>query len=176
MGRYPAECAIYGHEANRLYLNRGSQAKPQFVDVADQVGLGEPGMSRGMAAVDLNNTGRLDLVVTHMFTAPTIYKNTLTKPTDKAHWIGFNLVGDGVTCNRGGIGSTVTMQYTDPDGTNVSQMKEAQTVDGLSAQNDPRMHFGLGARKTPVNVQSQMVRTDGCNSLKVYPLIVTILL
>ena len=144
---------IYGHEANRLYLNRGADAKPQFVDVADSVGLGEPGMSRGMAAVDLNNSGRLDLVVTHMFTEPTIYKNTLLPQASSPHWIGFSMEGDGGKCNRGGMGSTVTLTYTDAHGTKVSQMKEVQVVDGLSAQNDPRLHFGLGKFQGPVRAE-----------------------
>ena len=55
---------IEGHEKNRLYLNRGPGVKPQFVDVADRIGMSEEGTSRAMAAVDLDNTGRLDLVTT----------------------------------------------------------------------------------------------------------------
>ena len=66
---------IYGYELDRIYMNRGRALRPQFVDRSVQLGLNEPGMSRAMVASDLDQRGRLDLLVTHQFKPPTLYKN-----------------------------------------------------------------------------------------------------
>jgi hypothetical protein len=154
---------IYGKELNRLYLNKGNDAKPQFVDVGPGVGLLEATNSRGMASVDLDGDGRLDLVVTHMFAAPSIYRNVRlpaasAESDDAPSWISFHLQGDGVACNRDALGSEVTVTWTDAKGRRVSQVKEVQAVDGLSAQNDRRIHFGLGRSPREVSVSVNWCR------------------
>lgn len=141
---------IYGKELNRLYLNRGTGRGQRFVDVAEQVGLTERTNSRGMAAVDLDNDGRRDLVITHQFQPPSIFRNVerASAPGGANAWIGLRLEGDGVRCNRSGIGSTVRVRA----GESV-QMREAQVVTGFSAQDDGRIHFGLGAHRGEVRVE-----------------------
>ena len=131
---------IYGNELDRLYLNRPSQNGRGFVDVAEQVGLTERMNSRGTAAVDLDDDGRLDLVITHQFRPPTIYRNVGAQ----AGWIGFSLEGDGRTCNRDAAGTTVRLG---------DQLREVQIVNGFSSQNDRRVHFGLGDRTGPVTIE-----------------------
>jgi Na+-translocating ferredoxin:NAD+ oxidoreductase RnfD subunit len=145
---------IYGREKNRMYLNRGNGAKPQFIDVADKVGMGTEGTSRAMAAVDLDNSGRLDLVTTHMFSGPTIYRNSITDASAApAHWLGIALEADGARCNRDAIGSRVTLTYRGVDGKRIQQMDEKQVMSGFGAQGDRRLHFGLGGAQGPVDVQ-----------------------
>ena len=139
---------IYGKEKNRLYLNTGRQDRNMFVDVADQAGLDEVGNSRGMSGVDLDNDGKRDLVITHMFHGPTIKRNLLR---EERSWIGFELESRLGDCNRRGVGSTIRLT-AGPDGKPLAQMREVQSVDGFSAQNDPRIHFGLGAHRTGVDV------------------------
>jgi len=144
---------IHGSELNRLYLNRGNGLKPQFVDVSQQVGLTEKGNSRGMAAVDLDNDGRLDLVTTHMFKSPDIYRNVWkNQALLQPKWVGFTLKADGKICNWQGIGSTVKISYKNLKGEDVFQIREAQVADGFTAQNGRRIHFGLGDAKGPVSV------------------------
>jgi hypothetical protein len=141
---------LQGREPSRLYRNRGRGAAPEFVDVASSVGLDAPGNARGMAAVDLDDDGRLDLVVTRMYRAATIYRN-VARVTGGVHWIGFALEGDGRTCNRAAAGSRVRIRYG-RDGAE-SQLREVRIVNGFAAQADPRVHFGLGDAAGPVTVE-----------------------
>jgi len=122
--------------------------------VADQVGLTEEGTSRAMAAVDLDNDGRLDLVTTHMFAGPSIYRNTWASDARAGtHWVGIGLRGDGVRCNTEGVGSVVRVSYRGKDGKRVTQMDEKQVMTGFGGQGDRRMHFGLGEFAGPVSVE-----------------------
>jgi ASPIC/UnbV protein/VCBS repeat protein len=145
--------SIFGKEANRIYLNRGDRARPQFVDVAAQAGWTERTNSRGIALADLDNDGALDAAVTHPFAPPSLYRNTPDSSEGlHPHWIGFRLVGDGVRCSREAAGSVITVSYID-GGKPVRQMREIQLANGFSAQGDRRAHFGLGSFSGPVTVR-----------------------
>ncbi|MES2965429.1 MAG: ASPIC/UnbV domain-containing protein, partial [Bdellovibrionota bacterium] len=135
---------IYGKEANRMYLNRGPSVHPQFVDVAEVTGMTELTNSRGMAAVDFDNTGRRDLVVTHQFDAPTFYKNRVAIEGENRKWIGLVLESQDTRCNREAIGTRVTLDVTPERGPAWTVTAESQAVSGFSAQSDKRLHFGLG--------------------------------
>lgn len=136
---------IYGQERNRIYLNRKGPNGRRFVDAAQALGVTARTNSRGIAAVDLDNDGRRDLVITHQFAAPTIYRNRPeTSSVNPNAWIGLELEGDGRRCHRGAVGSTVRIG---------EQMREVQVVNGFSSQDDRRLHFGLGERRAPVDVE-----------------------
>ena len=138
---------IFGHEANRVYLNRGAGSKPQFVDAARALGWTERGCSRGIALVDLDDDGRLDVVVTHPFGRASIYRNEATT-AQPLHWIGLTLVGDGRTTSRDAIGSRVSI-----DAGAAPLVAEVQAMNGFSAEGDRRLHFGLGALGGPITVE-----------------------
>jgi len=145
---------IFGKEANRVYLNQGDTRRLQFLDVAPQLGWRADTNSRGVALADLDDDGALDVIVTHQFEPMSIYRNTLhDRPAGagRPHWIGFALRGDGRRCNRDAAGSRVVLEYEE-HGRRVMQMREITIVNGLSAQNDRRAHFGLGAHASPVTV------------------------
>lgn len=125
----------FPNQLNRVYLNRGRH----FVDVASKVGWTEGGTSRGVALVDLENQGKLDVIVTRQFAPVSIYRNTISNRS----WVGVQLQGDGKRCNRDAIGTRVVIHYVD-DGEPVQQMREVQAANGFSAQNDRRLLFGLG--------------------------------
>ncbi|MBM3459761.1 MAG: hypothetical protein FJX77_14665 [Armatimonadetes bacterium] len=140
---------IFGSQRNRVYLNRGPTARPRFLDVAEQVGWDRPGNARGIALADLDNDGDLDGVVTHMFSSPTLYRNTLISgPT--THWVGLELCGDGRACSREAVGARVTV-VSGKD----RWVPEQQLANGFAAQGDRRLLFGLGERGTAVDVEIQ---------------------
>ncbi len=130
---------IFPHELDRVYLNRGNH----FVDVAKNVGWTRRGNSRGVALVDLDNDGDLDIVVTHQFEPATVYRND---GPDRG-WIGLALQGNGRQCNRDAVGTRVVLSVAGVQGT---QMREVYAANGFSAQGDRRLLFGLGSAKGPV--------------------------
>jgi hypothetical protein len=132
---------IFPNEKNRVYLNAGRQ----FVDVAEQVGLGRPGASRAVALADLDNDGDLDVIVTRMTDTPSIYKNEL----QTKHWVGIDLVGNGSTCNSDAIGTIVTIS----PGTENMQRREKMAVNGLSSQSDGRLLFGIPSLSDAVQAE-----------------------
>lgn len=132
---------IFPHELNRVYLNRGRH----FIDVAKQVGWTKPGNSRGIALVDLDNDGDLDVVVTHQFDAVSIYRNDSVPRS----WIGLALEGDGKSCNRDAIGTRVVLRVAGLPG---EQMREVHAANGFAAQGARRLLFGLGAARGPAEV------------------------
>jgi hypothetical protein len=131
---------IYPNEPRRVYFNRGAGARPQFTDVASLVGLTQGDNSRGVAIADLDNDGRLDVVIANQHGAPALFRNVPTASGRANRWLGLRLVGDGRTCSRDAFGSRVTLVIPgEPD-----QIREVQAANGFSAQSDTRIHFGLG--------------------------------
>jgi len=70
---------IFGHQANRVYLSRGAETTMQYTDVAKQVGLKELGNSRGVALVDFDNRGVLDVAVSHQFAPLSLYREYVAR-------------------------------------------------------------------------------------------------
>ncbi|MBG09467.1 MAG: hypothetical protein CME68_11965, partial [Halobacteriovoraceae bacterium] len=141
---------IYGNERDRLYLNTGRSSGVRFIDVSEKIGMKEKLNSRGMAAADFNNDGLMDLVVTHIFSNPTLFKNNWNKNAKhKNPFLGLNLQyepNSGVynKCSRQAIGTRVELHYKNKKGQSVFQIREMTLATGFSAQNDTRIHFGLG--------------------------------
>ncbi|MCP4914834.1 MAG: hypothetical protein GY909_17075 [Oligoflexia bacterium] len=137
---------IHGYEKNRLYLNRGVKRRPQFVDVADKIGMDQVGNWRGMAVGDLDNDGALDLVVSSLYRNPLVFKNILDDKAKQNNWFAIDLESNDRSCNREAIGSTVRA-FVDDNGVERVIVMEKTLVNGFSAQSDRRMHFGLGKGK-----------------------------
>jgi hypothetical protein len=120
---------------NKVLRNVGGT---HFVDVSESAGasFGVPQAHRGMAYGDLNNDGRIDVVVTVKDGRPEILLN---RSPEKNHWLLVKLVGS--RSNRDGLGAR--LKATLAGGS--ALYNHATTSTGLSASSDPRVHFGLGA-------------------------------
>jgi hypothetical protein len=127
----------YG-EPNSIFRNLG---KMTFQDVTAQAGpdmqISEP--YRGAAIGDLDNDGRLDMVVTVLNGKARILRNI---SANSNNWVTFKLVG--THSNRMAIGAQ--LKLTTEDGN--SQYDIVSTSAGYGASRDPRPHFGLGAFKS----------------------------
>ena len=144
---------INGREANRIYMNRGDRTRLQFVDVAAAVGWGPEPPSRGMLLADFDNDGDLDVGVTHISAPIDLYRNT-RNDEQSARWIGFDLRGNGVSCNSDAAGTRITVQYDEQRGRS-TQAREISIVNAFAAQGDRRVLFGLGSSEGPVDVAIQ---------------------
>src|SRR5213080_1926412 len=87
--------------SNYVFRNNGDLT---FTDKTTAWGMDQPGYSYGAAYADLNNDGRLDLVVNNIDAPASIYENI--QPQDDAHhYLQITLQGE--SPNRSGIGAQV---------------------------------------------------------------------
>ncbi len=132
-------------EPATLFLN---ETDGTFCDASAQAGdaIKTPRVSRGLAAVDLDNDGNLDLVVENLVGAPVILHNEGKPGT---HWVTFDLAG--TKSNRLAIGARVTIRSsgithppTQPQPQPMIQTDEVRSGGSYLSQGDLRVHFGLG--------------------------------
>jgi len=121
-------------QRNLLYHNTGDG---RFEDVTSIAG---PGLDlrrsgRGVAFGDIDNDGRLDILINNQNDPPTLLRNE-TENTN--HWISIRTVG--TKSNRDGIGARVTLVAGGR-----RQIQEVSSGGSYLSQNDPRAHFGLGS-------------------------------
>jgi enediyne biosynthesis protein E4 len=90
--RYKEPLVLFHHDGTKL-ANVTAQAGPAFQKTFP---------ARGLAVGDVNNDGRLDVLIGNNGGAPLLLKNN----AGGNHWIGVKL--QGTACNRDAIGATLT--------------------------------------------------------------------
>ena len=125
-------------QGNALLLNRGNGT---FDDVSAKAGRDviKPGAHRGAAVADLDNDGRLDLVVTALGERAKLLRNV---STSKGQWLMLRLVGR--ASNRDGLGTVVRLTLDDGR----VLVSHATTSVGFASSSDPRVHFGVPQSRT----------------------------
>jgi enediyne biosynthesis protein E4 len=123
--------SLSGYQNKRVWLNDGAG---KFIDVAQAVGVTDTYDGRAVALADLWNRGVLDVVVANQKGPLLLYKNTVD-PANQ--WIEFQL--EGTASNRSAIGAKVTLYWNGQ-----MQAQEVSGGTGFAAENDRRLHFGLG--------------------------------
>jgi hypothetical protein len=100
---------------------------------------------RGAAFGDLNNDGNVDVVLVNVGAPPTLLLN---RGGDGNHRVLFKLVGTGIKSNKAAIGARVTVKAG-----KLAQFSEVRAGGSYLSQNDPRLHFGLGAESKMTEVE-----------------------
>jgi enediyne biosynthesis protein E4 len=116
-----------------LLRNKGNLT---FDDVSRQAGsvFSVAALHRGAAFGDLNNDGKIDIVVSALNAHPQLLLNS---SRNHNHWIILKLVG--MKSNRDGLGTKVKITTA-----NGAQYNHATTAVSYNSSSDKRIHFGLG--------------------------------
>ncbi|HVG38870.1 MAG TPA: CRTAC1 family protein [Pyrinomonadaceae bacterium] len=115
-------------------------ARGRFERVGAKPGtaLAEAFPARGLAVGDLDGDGRPDLVVNCIDKPPVLVRNVTES---KNHWLALRLVGD--PTKKSPRDATGAIAYVTAN--NVRQRADVVSGGGYASQNDPTLHFGLGA-------------------------------
>jgi enediyne biosynthesis protein E4 len=110
----------------------------KFVDVSADSGDGMAVKlsSRGVAVDDLDNDGRLDVIVLNSRRESTVLRNLSPGAN---HWLQVRLCGG--KSNRGAVGAKVTLQAR-----GLTLVDEVHSGRSYQSHFGTRLHFGLGAR------------------------------
>ena len=119
------DASLHSLEPPMLALNRAGR----FESAGS--GLTEAVAGRGAAFGDLDNDGRMDIVMTVLGGRPLVFHNQL--PASGRHWLTVSLRG--TRSNRDGLGATVRAG---------SQWQYVTTAGSYLSASDRRVHFGLG--------------------------------
>ncbi len=123
--------SLSGYQRKRIWLNDGAGS---FKEVAQLVGVKDVYDGRSVAMADFGNRGVLDIVVANQKGPLLLYQNQVA-PENK--WIVFEL--EGTESNRSAIGAQVHLFWNGQE-----QVQEVSGGSGFCAQNQRRIHFGLG--------------------------------
>ena len=121
--------------SNFIFRNNGDLT---FTNKTAAWGVDQPTLSYGAAYADLNNDGKLDLVVNNMNGPASVYENTI--PTDNAHhYLELRLEGESPHRLTAGIGARVIVTTRDK-----KQFIYSSPYRGFMSSMDGRLHVGLG--------------------------------
>ena len=125
---------LHGYRiSNHVFRNNGDLT---FTDESKEWGIEQPGFSYGAAYADLDNDGKLDLVVNSIDAPASIYQN-IQRQDDAHHYLEITLAGE--PPNRRGIGSTLILTAGGQ-----KQYLYHSPYRGYMSTMDDREHFGLG--------------------------------
>ncbi len=127
--RYPEPNSVFRNLGDGKFEEINAMAGPDFQLAAPH---------RGVAFGDLDNDGRVDMVVSVLGGPAKLFHNISGNDN---HWILLKLVGR--KSNRMGIGAQ--LHITTADGR--SQWNEVTTAVGYASSSDSRVHFGLGPNR-----------------------------
>lgn len=119
-------------QRNAVFLNDGGK----FVDVSTQAGkdFQATAAHRGCAFGDLDNDGKVDVVVSRFDAPAEVFRNV---SPGAGHWL--ILKTEGSRSNRDGIGAKIRLESASG-----VQYNHVTTSVGYASSSDRRVHFGLG--------------------------------
>ena len=147
--RFVAGDDLSGDNHDRFFVRSRSG---RYFDVAENVGLGEPMVTRGVAVADVDGDGRLDFALANQWGQSFFFHNTAPQT---GAFLGLHVllpVQPGSTVIRDGhpgrdvraypaLGTRATVYL--PDGRKL--VKQVDGGNGHSGKSSPDLHFGLGA-------------------------------
>jgi hypothetical protein len=132
--------SLSGYQQKRVWINDGFG---QFKEVSQLIGVKDRYDGRSIVLADLENNGSLDAVVANQRGPVLLYKNHVSPDEN---WIEFQMEGRG--SNRSAIGAEVRLFWNGQQ-----QLQQVSGGSGFCAQNQRRLHFGLGKVSTIEKVE-----------------------
>lgn len=137
--------SLHGYKvSNYIFRNNGKTPYGDhsltFTDKTSEWGLNDPSYSYGAAYADLNNNGRLDLVINNINDNAQIYENTGSEE-EPSHYLQLKLQGE--YPNVRGYGSKLILKNKGQ-----KQYIYHTPYRGYMSTMDDRIHFGLGEAVT----------------------------
>jgi enediyne biosynthesis protein E4 len=120
---------LNGHDHNPFFV-RASDGR--YYDLAAEVGLAQPHVSRGIAVADVDGDGRLDYAIANQWETSIFVHNE----SNAGQFLGLRLR----IHNRPAIGAWARVQL--PNGHSMTAQVDGGT--GHSGKRSPDLHFGLG--------------------------------
>lgn len=116
-----------------------------FKDITSITGLDKLPLQsrRGVAFGDVNNDGKVDVLILNVAGPPTLLIN---RTVSSNHSVLFKLVG--TKSNKAAIGARVTLTAG-----GLTQIDEVRSGGSYLSQNDLRLHFGVGTETTVAKVE-----------------------
>lgn len=131
---------ISSFQRSCLFWNQGEQ----FEDVAIAAGVNDLEDGQSIALIDFDNDGKMDVLVGSHGGPLLLYHNI---SQDSGQWIGLNLTGKkGMQIPFGARVSLLKNGIA-------SMIREVSPANGFRGQSDPRIHFGLGPRTEPADIE-----------------------
>jgi tetratricopeptide (TPR) repeat protein len=131
-----------GHERNSCFLNLG---QGKFADISSASGWDFPDDGRGIAQVDWDLDGDLDVWLANR-NGPQLRFLRNDVPDDH-HFVQLRL--EGKTCNRDAIGARIEVRL---DGETQPRIRTLRAGEGFLSQSSKTLHFGLGNASSPPRV------------------------
>ena len=132
---------VAGHQHNPFYAQADNG---HYYDIAKDLGLDEPQVSRGIAIADIDRDGDLDFAVANQWESANFYRNE--NPTDRS-FLGLDLLlpinsvaKSNINLGRPAIGASATVNL--PNGKQL--VAQVDGGNGHSGIRSPQLHFGLG--------------------------------
>ena len=135
------------YEARNILLE--NNGKGRFTDISGRAGDGltVKRSSRAAAFDDLDNDGKIDVVVLNARREPTILRN---ESPNRNHWLGVRLRG--TRSNRDGVGARIQVVSGD-----LTQVDEVHSGRGYQSSYGMVPHFGLGQRTKADRIEVRWV-------------------
>jgi len=143
---YPQMDVIKGgapfKEPVQLFRNNRNRT---FTDITAQSGLDKlpPASRRGVAFADVNNDGKVDILILNLAGPPTLLIN---RTENSGHAALFKLIG--TKSNRAAVGGRIAVTAG-----GLTQINEVRSGGSYLSQNDLRLHFGLGKETSMTTVE-----------------------
>ncbi len=138
-------------EPRIFYRNLGpdlhNAVKFDDLSLSSGPGITTPASSRGLAAADLFNDGRVSFIVNNLSDRPMLLVNVAKNSN---HWLGLHLIG--TRSNRDAIGAQVTLHAVSTEDSSATPpttqprawIQEVRSGSSYNSSSDLRLHFGLG--------------------------------